>query len=59
MRTAYPLGYYLGMSRTTDIATFAARRADGALVLYPGNGRGGWLAPRDVGTAWQGMDEIL
>ena len=28
----------------------------GALVLYPGDGRGGWLAPVQVGSGWQGMD---
>ena len=37
-----------------------ARRADtGQLWLYPGNGRGGWLAPVRVGVGWQIMDALL
>jgi len=30
-------------------------RTDGTLRLYPGNGRGGFLRPRVVGTGWAGM----
>jgi hypothetical protein len=30
-------------------------RPDGSLRLYPGNGQGGFLAPRLVGTGWAGM----
>lgn len=35
-----------------------ARTSDGALRLYPGNGSGGWLAMRQVGSGWQSMNLI-
>ena len=33
-----------------------ARRDDGTLWLYPGNGRAGWLTPRRVGAGWLSRD---
>lgn len=37
-----------------------ARRADdGALWLYPTDGAGGWLAPRQIGTGWGQMTALL
>lgn len=35
-----------------------ARDAAGNLWLYPGNGGGGWLARRRVGTGWNGFSPI-
>ena len=29
-----------------------ARKADGSLWLYPGNGSGGFLSPSQVGNGW-------
>jgi hypothetical protein len=39
---------------TADV--LARRIADGTLWLYPGNGRGGWGKPRQVGRGWSGFD---
>lgn len=36
-----------------------ARDASGKLVLYRGNGSGGWLGSRVVGTGWQGFAQIV
>lgn len=37
-----------------------ARRPDGTLWLYAGNGQGGWAAGgKQVGTGWQGFAQIL
>ncbi|WP_433874481.1 FG-GAP repeat domain-containing protein [Sinomonas atrocyanea] len=36
-----------------------ARTAAGELMLYPGDGRGGWLAPRVIGTGWNAFDAVL
>ncbi|WP_159705829.1 FG-GAP-like repeat-containing protein [Arthrobacter sp. 18067] len=36
-----------------------ARDAQGALWLYPGNGRGGWNARVKVGQGWQVMNSIV
>ena len=33
----------------------ARRRSDGALLLYPGNGRGGFLPSRQIGRRWGGI----
>ena len=33
--------------------------ATGLLWMYPGNGRGGWLAPRVIGNGWNGFDSIV
>ncbi|MFJ5958926.1 FG-GAP repeat domain-containing protein, partial [Paenarthrobacter sp. NPDC092416] len=35
------------------------RDSSGALWLYPGNGTGGWLTPRQIGTGWNTMTTIL
>ncbi|MFC8500921.1 glycoside hydrolase domain-containing protein [Pedococcus sp. NPDC057267] len=35
-----------------------ARDTSGNLWLYPGDGSGGWLAPRQVGTGWSGMTMV-
>ena len=37
----------------------ARRRSDAALVLYRGNGAGGWLGTRVIGTRWGGIDTLL
>ena len=34
-------------------------RATGELRLYPGDGRGGFLPPRRIGTGWSGIPTIL
>lgn len=34
------------------------RSADGALVLYRGNGKGGWLGSAQIGSGWGGMRGI-
>jgi FG-GAP-like repeat len=37
-----------------------ARRSDGALILYRGNGKGGFISPYpQVGSGWQGFTAIL
>ncbi|MET4540894.1 hypothetical protein ABIE37_002682, partial [Arthrobacter bambusae] len=35
------------------------RNSAGALWLYPGNGTGGWLAARQIGSGWNVMTAIL
>jgi hypothetical protein len=37
----------------------AIERATGALWLYRGDGRGGWLTRVQVGTGWQGMNALV
>lgn len=34
----------------------AVRRVDGVLLLYPGDGQGGWQSPRRIGVGWQNVD---
>jgi len=34
------------------------RAADGALILYKGNGRGGWVGSTQIGTGWHTMSRI-
>ncbi|MFJ5958927.1 carboxypeptidase regulatory-like domain-containing protein, partial [Paenarthrobacter sp. NPDC092416] len=36
-----------------------SRDGAGGLWLYPGNGTGGWLTPRQIGTGWNTMTTIL
>jgi hypothetical protein len=36
----------------------ARKRADGSLWLYPGNGAGGFLTPRQIGAKWQSMSSF-
>ncbi|MDQ0866502.1 S8 family serine peptidase [Arthrobacter globiformis] len=36
-----------------------ARENSGFLWLYPGNGRGGWLARRQVGSGWNGFTSLV
>ena len=36
----------------------AVRRDTGALILYPGNGAGGFLASRQIGAGWQARDAL-
>ena len=36
-------------------ADVLARRADGGLILYPGNGAGGWGRARQIGWSWGGL----
>ena len=40
-------------------ADIVARDGGGTLWLYPGNGSGGWLAPRQVGTGWNVMTAVI
>ncbi|HEU4675351.1 MAG TPA: VCBS repeat-containing protein, partial [Motilibacteraceae bacterium] len=40
-------------------ADLLARDVKGALWLYPGDGRGGWLARRQVGSGWGGFTALL
>ena len=40
-------------------ADVLARRPNGDLLLYPGDGRGGWLAPSLVGIGWHVMNAIV
>lgn len=41
-------------------ADVLARRTDGSLWLYAGNGRGGWAAGgKQVGSGWQGYAQLL
>jgi hypothetical protein len=35
-----------------------SRNTSGRLLLYPGNGSGGWGSPRQIGTGWSGMTVI-
>jgi hypothetical protein len=42
--------------RTADM--LARDEATGALWLYPGNGRGGWLPRAQVGRSWHVMDAL-
>ncbi|HET8594362.1 MAG TPA: FG-GAP-like repeat-containing protein [Intrasporangium sp.] len=37
----------------------ARERSTGYLWLYPGNGKGGWLARVRLGTGWNGMTAIM
>jgi hypothetical protein len=41
------------------VDVLAPRASTGELMLYPGNGTGGWLTPVRVGTGWQGMNAIF
>ena len=36
-----------------------ARDNSGTLWLYPGNGSGGWLAQKSVGTGWNSLNAII
>ncbi|MFJ4029303.1 FG-GAP repeat domain-containing protein [Paenarthrobacter sp. NPDC089989] len=36
-----------------------ARKPNGELWLYPGDGHSGWLTPTTVGWGWQGMTELI
>jgi hypothetical protein len=35
-----------------------AREPNGALWIYPGNGRGGWKAWSNTGQDWNGMQRL-
>ncbi|MDO5722924.1 MAG: FG-GAP-like repeat-containing protein, partial [Flaviflexus sp.] len=37
----------------------ARHKGDATLWLYPGNGRGGWKTPRQIGRGWYGMDHLF
>ncbi|WP_447924846.1 FG-GAP repeat domain-containing protein [Georgenia muralis] len=43
--------------RNTDV--LAREAATGRLVLYPGNGRGGWLPRVPYGTGWNAMNALV
>jgi hypothetical protein len=36
-----------------------ARNGSGVLWLYPGDGSGGWLAARQIGSGWNVMTAIV
>jgi len=40
-------------------AGLAARRPDGALLLYPTTGTGSWGAPRQIGSGWEGITAVF
>ncbi|WP_307104719.1 S8 family serine peptidase [Arthrobacter globiformis] len=40
-------------------ADVLARENSGFLWLYPGNGRGGWLARKQVGSGWNGFTSLV
>ena len=40
-------------------ADILARENSGFLWLYPGNGAGGWLARRQVGSGWNGFTSLV
>lgn len=57
-----------GYSQLTGVADFdgdgkpdlvARQTATGALWLYRGDGRGGWLRRAAIGTGWQGLSEVV
>jgi hypothetical protein len=37
----------------------ARKSSDGSLWLYSGNGRGGWLSARQIGTGWNVMNALI
>ncbi|MFP5316414.1 MAG: hypothetical protein ACLGHS_13695, partial [Actinomycetes bacterium] len=41
------------------IADIAARDGSGALWVYPGNGRSGWLPRAPLGSGWNGINAIF
>jgi hypothetical protein len=61
-RTAELVVPAAGRSEGFDAAGTAdvfARTARGDLMLYPGDGRGGWLPSRTIGTGWNTFDTVL
>ncbi|GAA1240070.1 FG-GAP-like repeat-containing protein [Oryzihumus leptocrescens] len=42
-----------------NVADVLGRDGAGRLWLYPGDGRGGWLARRQVGSGWQGFTAVF
>lgn len=52
-----PCGYCLDFNGD-NAPDVIARRSDGALVLYPGNGRGSFLTPHVIGSGWLSRDII-
>ncbi|MFE4543434.1 S8 family serine peptidase [Arthrobacter sp. NPDC056727] len=40
-------------------ADVLARENSGFMWLYPGNGRGGWLARKQVGSGWNGFTSLV
>jgi FG-GAP-like repeat len=42
---------------TADVLARSA--STGALWLYPGNGRGGWLTPVRVGLGWNALTAVM
>ena len=51
-----PAGDFNGDSHPDMIAR---RASDGALLLFPGNGRGGLGTPRTIGSGWNGMTAVV
>lgn len=42
-----------------NVDLIARRRSDGALLLYPGNGAGGFGAVRQIGSGWNAMTALV
>jgi len=55
MNALFSVGDFDGDQRP-DIA---ARRTDGALILYSTNGVGGWKSAKQIGHGWQGFTSIF
>ncbi|MFJ6535820.1 FG-GAP repeat domain-containing protein [Paenarthrobacter sp. NPDC091711] len=51
-----PRGEGFNGDRTADLF---ARTASGDLLLYPGNGKGGWLPAQTIGRGWGIFDTLL
>lgn len=51
-----PRGEGFNADRTADIF---ARTSSGDLLLYPGNGKGGWLPAQTIGRGWGIFDTLL
>ena len=54
-----PLSGKLSYRRLLAGADVLGRTKDGRLMLYTGNGRGGWKGTRQVGNGWQGMTALV
>src|SRR5690606_37061785 len=58
-QTMDAIGAAGGLAGDGRAAGLARQAGTGALWLYPGNGRGGWLPRTQVGSGWQIMNAIV
>lgn len=42
-----------------NVDLLAVRKDNGTLWMYPGNGRGGFVTPRQIGTGWASFDSFM